>query len=123
MAGLYDPLSALYFLRSQELTSGALHRINVFTGKERYQIFAHVVRKETILINEQEQAAVRLHLEGFRDNDGERKNAFPAETTLWVSPDAAHVPLKLESMLPFGVFVVELNRSPSLQDNRREAGR
>ncbi len=81
----------------------------MFTGKERYQILAHVVRKETILLNEKEQAALRLHLEGFRANESERKNAFPAETTLWVSPDAVHVPLKLESVLPVGVFVVELN--------------
>lgn len=108
-AGVYDPFSALYVLRSRDLTPGASHQLNVFTGKDRYQVIAHVVRKENILLGESERPAVRLHLEGFKVADNTTRNTFPEETTLWVSPDATHIPLKLESYLPFGAFVVELN--------------
>jgi len=107
--GLYDPISAFYVLRSHELTAGASQQVNVFTGKDRYQIVAHVVRKENIVLGENEQPTIRLHLEGFRTDDSSRKNVFPEQTTLWVSPDALHVPLKLESMLPLGIFALELS--------------
>lgn len=108
-SGVYDPFSALYVLRSRDLTPGSSHQLDVFTGKDRYQVIARVVRKETVILGEHERPAVRLHLEGFKAADGQRQNAFPDETTLWVSPDATHVPLKLESYLPFGAFVVELS--------------
>lgn len=108
-AGVYDPFSALYVLRSRDLTPGSSHQLDVFTGKDRYQVIAHVVRKENVLLGENAQPAVRLHLEGFKAADSKHHNTFPDETTLWVSPDATHVPLKLESYLPFGAFVVELN--------------
>lgn len=106
---VYDPFSALYLLRSRDLAPGSSHQIAVFTGKDRYQVTARVVRKENVLFIDDERPAVRLHLEGFKATDGARKNAFPEETTLWVSPDPTHVPLKLESFLPFGQFVVELS--------------
>lgn len=109
-AAVYDPFSAFYLLRSRDLTPGSSQQIAVFTGKDRYQLTAHVVRQERILLLDDERAAVRLHLEGFKATDGGRKNALPQETTLWVSPDPRHVPLKLESFLPFGQFVAELNR-------------
>lgn len=106
---VYDPFSALYLLRSRNLTPGSSQQIAVFTGKDRYQVTAHVVRKENIFLLNGERPAVRLHLQGFRAAGGARQNAFPEETTLWVSPDPTHVPLKLESFLPFGLFVVELS--------------
>lgn len=108
-AGVNDPLSALYVLRSRELTPGAPQRLEVFTGKDRYRIVAHVVRRENVLVSGEERPALRLQLEGTQIDDGGRRNALPEETLLWVSPDAKHVPLKLESLLPFGLFVVELN--------------
>jgi hypothetical protein len=109
VSGVYDPVSALYLLRSRELTPGSSQQVDVFTGKDRYQIIAHVVRKETLMLNQRERPAVRLHLEGFRPADGPQRNTFPKETTLWVSPDDTHVPLKLESFLPVGVVAIELN--------------
>ncbi|MGE0684301.1 MAG: DUF3108 domain-containing protein [Candidatus Binatia bacterium] len=106
---VYDPFSAFYLLRSRALTPGSSQQIAVFTGKDRYQVTTHVVRKENILLLNGERPAVRLHLQGFNTADGARENVFPKETTLWVSPDPTHIPLKLESFLPFGLFVVELN--------------
>lgn len=108
-AGVNDPLSALYVLRSRELTPGTPQRLEVFTGKDRYRIVAHVVRRESILVSGEERPAIRLQLEGVQFGDDKQKNALPEETLLWVSPDARHVPLKLESLLPFGLLVVELN--------------
>lgn len=108
-AGVNDPLSALYVLRSRELTPGTPQRLEVFTGKDRYRIVAHVVRRENVLVSSEERPALRLQLEGTQIGDGRQRNALPEETLLWVSPDAKHVPLKLESLLPFGLLVVELN--------------
>ncbi len=108
-AGVNDPLSALYVLRSRELVPGTPQRLEVFTGKDRYRIVAHVIRRENVLVAGEERAALRLQLAGTQIGDGKQRNVLPEETLLWVSSDAKHVPLKLESLLPFGLLVVELH--------------
>jgi hypothetical protein len=42
------------------------------------------------------------------------ENILPQETTLWVSADPTHIPLKLESGTMWGWIVVELEKK-SLQ--------
>lgn len=108
-AGVNDPLSALYVLRSRELTPGTPQRLEVFTGKDRYRIVAHVIRRENVLVAGEERSALRLQLAGTQIGDGKQRNVLPEETLLWVSSDTKHVPLKLESLLPFGLLVVELH--------------
>ena len=107
---VYDPVTALYLLRSSELTPGKSFQVEVFTGKERYRISAQVVRKETVHLTSGVRPALRLHPMVFSLDDAPQKNLLPDETTLWVALDATHIPLKLESFVPIGQVVVELSQ-------------
>ena len=53
--------------------------------------------------------AIRLHPAVFSLDEAPQENLLPPETTLWVTADAAHTPLKFESFMPIGRLVVELN--------------
>jgi uncharacterized protein DUF3108 len=106
--GVYDPLSAFYLLRSHDLTPGAFQQVDVFTGKDRYRFTVHVVRREEVKLVSGVRPALRLHLESISLSDGSQRNLLPTETTAWVTPDEAHVPLKFESALPIGWFVMEI---------------
>lgn len=110
-AGVYDPVSALYFLRSQDCSPGALLQTEVFTGKGHYRFTARVIGKETIRLGNQERVAIRLHPEAFALDKNPQENLLPQATILWVSADATHIPLKLESEVMLGRIVVELNQS------------
>lgn len=106
----YDPVTAFYWLRSSDLTPGKPLQVEVFTGKERYRIAAQVIRKENVLLTNGVRPAIRLHPAVFSLDDAPQQNLLPQETTLWVTTDAAHTPLKLESFLPIGRLVIELNQ-------------
>jgi hypothetical protein len=107
---VYDPLTAFYLLRSSDLLSDNLFQVEVFTGKERYRVVTHVVGKENVLLTSGIRPAIRLHPAIFSLDANPEENLLPQETSLWVTTDAAHIPLKLESFLPIGRVVVELNK-------------
>jgi len=109
-AGVYDPASAIYLLRSRDLSPGMLLQTDIFTGKGQYRFVAQVIGKETIRLGGKERPAIRLHPEAFSLEKNPEKNLLPQETILWVSADATHIPLKLESEVVFGRIVVELNQ-------------
>lgn len=109
--GVYDPLTALYVLRSNQLVPGSIVRVDVFTGHERYRVIAHVIGKENLLLTQSIRPAIRLQPAVFSLDTAPEDNLLPPETSLWVTPDSAHVPLKLESLLPLGRFVIELTGS------------
>jgi hypothetical protein len=109
-ADVYDPITAFYFLRSRDLTPGKPLQVEVFTGKERYRIVAPVVRKEDVQFTSGVRPAVRLHPQVFSLDEAPQENLLPPETTLWVSADEAHTPLKLESFVPIGQIVIVLSQ-------------
>lgn len=106
---VYDPVSALYLLRSRNFLPGATLEAEIFTGKEHYRVLAQVVGKETVELSSGRRSAIRLHPEVFSLDNASPNNLLPSETTLWVTTDATHTPLKIESYLPLGRVVVELN--------------
>jgi hypothetical protein len=108
--GVYDPITALYFLRSKPLTPGTAIQTEVFTGRAHYRIIAQVVGKEAVQLVTGERLAFRLHPEVFSLDKDPHENRLPQETTLWVAADEMHTPLRLESFIPIGRVVVELNQ-------------
>lgn len=107
---VYDPISALYLLRSRELVSGTSIETQVFTGRGHYRFVAQVVGKETIEVDGKKRAALRLQPEVYSLDKDTNENILPQETTLWVSADPLHIPLKLESGTTWGWIIVELDR-------------
>jgi hypothetical protein len=84
--------------------------MEIFTGKERYRVLAHVVRKEKVQVLSGERVAFRLQPMVFSLDEAPQENLLPAQTTLWVTTDATHTPVKLETLLPLGSVVVELSQ-------------
>lgn len=105
---VYDPVSALYLLRSQSFLPGAILEAEVFTGRDHYRVRARVIGKERIALGTEHRQAIRLQPEVFSLDKASQENLLPSETTLWVTADATHTPLKIESYLPLGRVVVEL---------------
>jgi len=114
VGNVYDPVSALYLLRSRELVPGTPVETQIFTGKGLYRFTAKVLEKETIEVDGRKRPALRLHPELYSLEKDTHENILPQETTLWVSADPTHIPLKLESGTMWGWIVVELEKK-SLQ--------
>ena len=114
VGNVYDPVSALYLLRSRELVPGTPVETQIFTGKGLYRFTAKVLEKETIEVDGRKRPALRLHPEMYSLEKDTHENILPQETTLWVSADPTHIPLKLESGTMWGWIVVELEKK-SLQ--------
>ena len=114
VGNVYDPVSALYLLRSRELVPGTPVETQIFTGKGLYRFTAKVLEKETIEVDGRKRPALRLHPEMYSLEKDTHENILPQETTLWVSADPTHIPLKLESGTVWGWIVVELEKK-SLQ--------
>jgi hypothetical protein len=107
---VYDPVSALYLLRSRALVPGKPVEMQIFTGKGLYRFTAKVLEKETIEVDGRKRPALRLHPEVYSLEKDTHENILPQETTLWVSADPTHIPLKLESGTVWGWIVVELDK-------------
>jgi len=114
VGNVYDPVSALYLLRSRELVPGTPVETQIFTGKGLYRFTAKVLEKEMIEVDRRKRPALRLHPEMYSLEKDTHENILPQETTLWVSADPTHIPLKLESGTMWGWIVVELEKK-SLQ--------
>ena len=114
VGNVYDPVSALYLLRSRELVPGTPVETQIFTGKGLYRFTAEVLEKETIEVDGRKRPALRLHPEMYSLEKDTHENILPQETTLWVSADPTHIPLKIESGTVWGWIVVELEKK-SLQ--------
>ena len=108
---VYDPITAFYWLRGRDLTPGKPLQVEVFTGKARYRVAALVVKKEDVPLISGMRPAIRLHPAVFSLDEAPQENLLPPETTLWVTADETHTPLKLESFMPIGRLVVELNNN------------
>ena len=110
VGNVYDPVSALYRIRSRNLSPGTSIETQIFTGKALYRFVAQVVEKETIEVDGRKRPALRLHPEVYSLEKDTHENILPQETTLWVSADPLHIPLKLESGTMWGWIVVELDK-------------
>ncbi len=109
-SNVYDPISALYLLRSREMAPGKSFETQIFTGKGHYRFVAQVRGQETIDVDGKKRPAFRLHPEVYSLEKDTHENILPQETTLWVSADPTHIPLKFESGTTWGWIVVELDK-------------
>jgi hypothetical protein len=110
VGNVYDPVSAFYQMRSRNLSPGTPVETQIFTGKGLYRFVTRVLEKETIEVDGKKRSALRLHPEVYSLEKDTNENILPQETTLWVSADPTHIPLKLESGTMWGWIVVELER-------------
>jgi hypothetical protein len=97
-----DPLGAMFVLRSIPLKPGERISMPISDGGTSFKVLIEAGSTETIQTGAGAVQAQRLTL------------TAPAETgarglTLWLSTDAAHVPVKMSAQLAVGAFVLTLS--------------
>jgi hypothetical protein len=98
-----DPLTALFFIRTQPLSEGARFALPISDIGRRLTLDVSVANREMIQLNGTARMAWRI--EPRLSNRIERS---PLTMTAWVGDDALRIPLLVEVAAAFGSVRVEL---------------
>jgi hypothetical protein len=104
-----DGLSALYVLRAFSIKAGDSITLPVADEGRVYQVKAEATGPERITVPLGEFNAAGLKLT-ITDPDGQ---PAAANTAVWISTDARRLPVKVQSDLPVGSFVLLLRQATS----------
>jgi hypothetical protein len=96
----YDLPTLLYVLRQRPLTDGASHNFNVYFGKQIYEVEAEVKKRERVTTQLGAYNAIRV--------DISPKGKSKYRTRVWFSDDAQHLPVGIQTQMPFGDVRAEL---------------
>ncbi len=102
-AGLYDPITAVYMLRSRDLTKPMY--VDIYDGKDRSRLFVNLAGSEQIKVKAGAHQALRLNLR-LQKIGGDKKEI--ATGKLWISNDQYRLPLLLTSSPLVGTIRFEL---------------
>jgi hypothetical protein len=102
---VFDPLSLVYYMRSQNLEPGRAMRFTVFADKKLYDVTANVTKRETIdtPLGKFKTVVVEPEMRGgglYRDED--------SKLTIWYSDDERHVPVRIRSDVKIGSITATL---------------
>lgn len=105
---LYDPVSAMLLLRSDNLAPGRTRTIRITEGKRIYELILRVLAREKIRLNGESFPALKLSVR-YRALDGSVSSEEDGiqSTTLWVSDNDGHEILRVEAQSPLGLFFGE----------------
>ncbi|GAB4489991.1 MAG: DUF3108 domain-containing protein [Thermodesulfovibrionales bacterium] len=95
---VFDPLSALFFIRLQKFQIGKSLHVDVFDSKKNWDVEVQVLRKERISTKAGEIDTVvikpLLQSEGIFNRKG--------DVIIWLTDDDRRIPVKLQSKVPVG---------------------
>src|SRR5204862_2684464 len=109
-----DVLSAVYYARNIDFNSykpGDKIPFSVFLDNELYEMYIRYVGKETVKTKYGKFKAIKfkpLLIKGTLFEGGEKM-------TVWVSDDANHVPVRIESPIVVGKVKVDMMSSKNLR--------
>jgi hypothetical protein len=107
MPGTFDPLSAFYFVRTLSLKPDMVAERPVTDGKKNVIGQLAVVTRETITVKGTRYDTYRLSPD-LRDVGGVFEKTKEAEMDVWVTADARHIPVRIQSSVVVGDFIAEL---------------
>ena len=105
---IQDVLSAIYFIRTQNLEVGKTLQISIADGGQVYQVPVKVVEKKRMKTVLGRVNLVRVDPELFGPDrliDHEK-----GEFSLWVTDDKRHVPVAVRIKTAYGTFDIKLKR-------------
>ena len=102
-----DPLSAFYFVRTQEFDVGSVIKGPMTDGKRCKEAEIKVVGRERIKVNGKKYDTLRLE-PSLKDVGGVFEKSKDAAMVIWVTDDHRHIPVKLKSKVAVGSFVAKL---------------
>ncbi len=110
-AELFDRLGLLQWLRAQRLSEGAEFRLPVTNGEDDLVYRVRVEAAQTLHLDGGAYAAWKLRMDGSRVDHAGAQEPVQRPVYLWLSRDARHLPLRVDSRHPIGLFRVELRPS------------
>ncbi len=102
-----DPLSAFYFVRTQEFDVGSVIKGPMTDGKRCKEAEIKVVGRERIKVNGKKYDTLRLE-PSLKDIGGVFEKSKDATMVIWVTDDHRHIPVKMKSKVAVGSFVAKL---------------
>jgi hypothetical protein len=105
----WGPLSGAMIALTQELAPGKTYALDVFSGSQRYVFAFEVEKKEKIHLAIGDFDAWRIVPDVWYVSDGNLRNQAHG-TTLWVSADKRHLPLRIEAQAFIGYVRADLIR-------------
>jgi hypothetical protein len=107
LPGTRDPLGMLHYLRSVDWSSTSEVRSPVYDGHKLYDVRAVLVGKPvTVTVPAGKYAAIKIEIH-VMDNGVQMKDAH---FLLYLTNDAARLPVQMEAVLPFATARVALTR-------------
>jgi Protein of unknown function (DUF3108) len=100
----HDVLSAFYYIRTQPLKVGDSFDLAAVSGKKKYNLRVICHGRETVKVPAGEFRT--LIVEPVLKGDGLFK--AKGKLMIWVTDDAHHMPVKMESKIPVGSIKAEL---------------
>lgn len=101
-----DVLSAMYYVRAQNLQVGSTFTIPCYDGRKLYDMVVRVLKLEVITVSGTQMPCLLvtplLKFQGAFRSRG--------QINMWVTNDHRHIPVKLESRIAVGAFTAELTR-------------
>ncbi len=107
LPGTFDPLSAYYFFRTQELKPGLALQIPVTDGKKNFLVKVSVVDQEQITVPEGDYDSFVLKPD-LTQLDGIFAQSDQPTMTLWVSAKPPHILLRMECSVFIGRIIAVL---------------
>jgi Protein of unknown function (DUF3108) len=106
--GTRDALGFLYYLRTVNWQQTAEVRSPVFDGRKVYDVHATVVTpRSDLAVAAGKFTATGLSIRPYFNG----RELADTKITLWIAQDAAHTPVLIELVLPFGSGRVELTQA------------
>jgi Protein of unknown function (DUF3108) len=115
----WGPFSGAMMALSQPLTPGRSYTFDIFSGGNRYVFTFRVQDREQITTSLGVFNALRIEPAVVWLSDGSFRSQAHA-TTVWVTDDARHLPLRVESAVFIGSVIVDLIK---VVDGSRTASR
>lgn len=105
LPGTHDPLSAIFYIRHQNLEIGKVFDININTNQKNYQLYAKVIGREEYALGAK-RVGVWV-LEGIiRRRD---KNPYHKTTMkLWLLDNPSKIPVLIKTMTNIGLITTRL---------------
>ncbi|MGA1868957.1 MAG: DUF3108 domain-containing protein [bacterium] len=107
LPGTFDPLSAFYALRMQDLKENLEIELSITDGKKCKKGTVKILERQIIEVEDVKYDTYRLQPD-TKDIGGVFKKSKDAKITIWVTADKPHVPVRLQSKVLIGHFTADL---------------
>jgi len=102
---VYDPISFIYYLRSQNLILGSSYNFLSYSRKKLREVIVNVTAIETITVSAGTYKCMKIEPVS---NDGKPLLKNNGQMKVWLSADSLKLPVKIEQQTNVGIMIMKL---------------